>query len=74
MIFFKQGEGWSLDELIKDSVHKTKLVDVSLDEIWVDGKQKGEEYGCDLEAFLKSYTKVILKGVCNVLKSFEEEK
>ena len=57
--------------MVNDTASKTKLLDMSLDEIWVDGKESGEEDGCDLDTFLKEYTNQILKQVCNVVDSFK---
>ncbi len=69
--FFREKEGCSFDELVNDTAAKTKLIDVSLDEIWIDGKESGEEDGCDLDTLLREYTNQILKQVCNVIESFK---
>ena len=45
--FFKEKEGWDFNQLISDVVSETKLIDMTPDEIWVDGRFDGEEYGCD---------------------------
>jgi len=70
--YFREKEGWDYQELINDTAMSLKLIDLSPDEIWVDGMDSGEEDGCDLDTFLKAYTDKILEGVCNVVESFKE--
>lgn len=69
--FFRERDGWSFEDLVNDTAENTKLIDLALDEIWVDGKMSGENDGCDMDVFLKRYTEDLLKQVCNVIESFK---
>lgn len=77
--YLEQREGWSLEELIEEIAHSTKLLkfkqglgELSIDECEIGW---GEDYICDLSEFIESYTNEFIKKVCNVIDSFilEEE-
>jgi len=69
--YFEYEEGYDKDEIIIDILHEIKeLNDYSADEIELKWDNK---HLMNLEDFADEYYNKIIKGVCNVIKSYQEE-
>jgi hypothetical protein len=72
--YFTQREGWSLQELIEETVYETDMLkwvklNLSIDELSI---YWGDDNIVGLDDFLNSYTKLLINKFCNVVKSFDE--
>lgn len=69
--FFEIPEGYSQEEVMFERLKEIKeLKGNSADEI---GLKWDGEFLMTLDDFVRQYYQIIMSGVCNVLKSFQEE-
>jgi len=76
--FLQQQEGWDLDEVILEIVEETKLLgnkdmggmSLATDECSINWDN---EEICNLDDFIKSYSNIFIKNICNILDSFVGE-
>lgn len=71
--YLQEQEGWDLDEVISEMIYDTKLLKVddtsiSPDEcsiFWGD-----QDYICDFQEFIDTYSNKFIENICNILDSF----